>query len=128
MQKIISDLRTEPVKSNEKAVKPAYFVPETVRADVLFRNMKNTDHFAVVVDEYGGMSGIITINDLLEELVGDLEDDISIPTETPAIERIDSKTWRIKGTAPLSEVSEELNVSFPMMTMILLAVLYSGFG
>ncbi|NLM74865.1 MAG: HlyC/CorC family transporter [Clostridiaceae bacterium] len=98
----------------KKAVKPAYFVPETVRADVLFRNMKKTrNHFAVVVDEYGGMSGIITINDLLEELVGDLEDDISIPTETPAIERIDSKTWRIKGTAPLSEVSEELNVSLP---------------
>jgi putative hemolysin len=98
----------------KKAVQQAYFVPETVRADVLFRNMKKTrNHFAVVVDEYGGMSGIITINDLLEELVGDLEDDISIPEEAPPIERIDSKTWRIQGTAPLDEVSKELGVLLP---------------
>lgn len=98
----------------KKAVKPAYFVPESVRADVLFRNMKKTrNHFAVVVDEYGGMSGIITMNDLLEELVGDLEDDISVPEELPLIERIDSKTWRIQGAAPLDEVSKQLGVMLP---------------
>lgn len=98
----------------KKAVQKPYFVPETVRADVLFRNMKKSrNHFAVVVDEYGGMSGIITMNDLLEELVGDLEDDISIPEEAPPIERIDSKTWRIQGTAPLDEVSKELGVMLP---------------
>jgi len=98
----------------KKAVHPAYFVPETVRADVLFRNMKKSrNHFAVVVDEYGGMSGIITMNDLLEELVGDLDDDVSMPAETPPIERIDSKTWRIKGTAPLDEVSKQLGVLLP---------------
>ena len=52
-----------------EAVNPAYFVPETVRADVLFRQMKqNRRHFAVVLDEYGGTSGIITMNDLLEHL------------------------------------------------------------
>ncbi len=98
----------------KKAVKPAWFIPEAVRADVLFRNMKKLrNHFAVVVDEYGGMSGIITMNDLLEELVGDLEDDISVPAETPPIERIDSKTWRIRGTAPLDEVSEQLGLLLP---------------
>lgn len=98
----------------KNAVHPAYFVPESVRADVLFRNMKKTrNHFAVVVDEYGGMSGIITMNDLLEKLVGDLEDDISTPAEPPLIERIDSKTWRIQGTAPLDEVSKHLGVSLP---------------
>jgi len=97
-----------------KAVHPAYFVPESVRADVLFRNMKKSrNHFAVVVDEYGGMSGIITMNYLLEELVGDLDDDISVPAETPPIERIDSKTWRIKGTAPLDDVSKQLGVLLP---------------
>ena len=97
-----------------KAVKPAYFVPETVRADVLFRNMKKTrNHFAVVVDEYGGMSGIITMSDLLEQLVGDLDDDITTPRESPAIERIDSKTWRIQGTAPLDEVSSQIGILLP---------------
>jgi putative hemolysin len=98
----------------ENAVQPACFVPETVRADVLFRNMKKSrNHFAVVVDEYGGMSGIITMNDLLEELVGDLEDDISMPAKSPLIEPIDSKTWRIQGIAPLDEVAEQLGVLLP---------------
>lgn len=98
----------------KSAVQSAYFVPESVRADVLFRNMKKSrNHFAVVVDEYGGMSGIITMNDLLEQLVGDLDDDISVPAESPLIERIDSKTWRIRGAAPLDEVSKQLGVLLP---------------
>lgn len=98
----------------KRAVQSAYFVPESVRADVLFRNMKKSrNHFAVVVDEYGGMSGIVTINDLLEQLVGDLDDDISEPPETPLIERIDSKTWRIQGAASLDEVAKQLGVLLP---------------
>ena len=96
------------------AVKPAYFVPETVRADVLFRNMKKSrNHFAVVLDEHGGMSGIITMFDLLEQLVGDLGDDITVPVESPLIERIDSGTWRINGAASLDKVSRELGVLLP---------------
>lgn len=98
----------------ESAVQPAYFVPESVRADVLFKNMKSSrNHFAIVIDEYGGMSGIITMNDLLEQLVGDLEDDITVPPEVPLIERIDSKTWKIQGSAPLDEVAEQLGVTLP---------------
>ncbi len=98
----------------KKAVRPAYFVPETVRTDVLFRNMKKSrNHFAIVLDEYGGMNGIITMNDLLEELVGDLEDDASIPEEPPLIEPIDSQTWKIRGSTPLKLVSQQLGVSLP---------------
>ena len=98
----------------ENAVQPASFVPESVRADVLFRNMKKSrNHFAIVVDEYGGMSGIITMNDLLEELVGDLEDDFSVPEEAPMIEQIDDKTWCIQGTAPLDEISKEIGILLP---------------
>ncbi|MHC1695599.1 MAG: hemolysin family protein [Eubacteriales bacterium] len=105
-------------KSRERimsdAVRPAYFIPESVRIDVLFRNMKNNrTHFAIVLDEYGGMSGIVTMNDLLEQLVGDLEDDISSPADVSLIERIDSDTWRIKGATPLDLVSEQLGVIFP---------------
>lgn len=98
----------------ENAVQPAYFVPESVRTDVLFRNMKKSrNHFAVVVDEYGGMNGIVTMNDLLEQLVGDLDDNISEPEELPLIEKMDSKTWKIRGTAPLEHVAEQLGVPLP---------------
>ncbi len=98
----------------KNAVRAAYFVPETVRADMLFRDMKKSrNHFAVAIDEYGGMAGIVTMNDLLEQLVGDLDDDMTAPKETPEIERIDSKTWRIQGSAELDEVSEQIGVMLP---------------
>ena len=97
------------------AVKPAYFVPETVRADVLFQNMKKArEYFAVVVDEYGGMSGIVTINDLLEQLVGDLDEDASLPQELPPIQKLDANTWRVRGSAPLEDVAAQLGVSLPV--------------
>ena len=93
-------------------VKPAYFIPETVCADVLFSKMKKTkNHFAIVMDEYGGISGIITISDLLEELVGDIDDNILQPEKLPPIENIDSNTWRIQGDAPLFAVSEHLGIT-----------------
>ena len=110
--------RLEPkTKENilENAVKPAYFVPETVCADVLFRQMKKShNHFAVVLDEYGGMVGIVTMNDILEQLVGDLEtEDIEINPEQD-IERIDSSTWKIRGSATLDKVAKELAISLPI--------------
>ena len=96
------------------AVRPAYFVPETVKTDILFRNMKKSrNHFAIVLDEYGGMSGIVTMSDLLEELVGDLDDDVTMPLEPPDIEQIDTNTWRIQGWTPLDEVSDALSVPLP---------------
>ncbi len=98
----------------EKAVKPAYFVPESVKADVLFRNMKHSrNHLAVVLDEYGGMSGIVTTNDLVEKLVGDLGDDDVADDAVALIEQIDSKTWKIHGSATLDEMSSVLGVSLP---------------
>ncbi|MEG2838179.1 MAG: hemolysin family protein, partial [Lachnospiraceae bacterium] len=98
----------------EKAVKATYFVPEYINADVLFRNMKHTHNsLAVVLDEYGGMVGIITINDLVEQLVGDLGDDDSMEDMLPLIEQIDSKTWKIHGDASLKEVSKMLDISLP---------------
>lgn len=98
----------------ETAVKPAYFVPETVRTDVLFRNMKTSrNHFAVVLDEYGGVNGIITMSDLLEQIVGDLENDDTAPVEPPEIERIDSQTWMIQGSAPLDLVSKQTGILLP---------------
>ena len=98
----------------EQAVDPAYFVPGTLKADVLLRNMKMTGrYFAVVLDEYGGMDGIISLRDLIEQLVGDLveEDEVARPEE---IVRITDTTWKIQGSASLDDVAEELHVSLPV--------------
>ena len=96
------------------AVDPAYYVPSTIKADVLLRNMRKTGHyFAIVLDEYGGMDGIITLKDLIEQLVGDLveEDEIAKPRE---IVRISGDSWKITGTASLDDVAEELHVELPL--------------
>lgn len=95
----------------ETAVKAPYFVPDTVKADTLFRNMKKGHHsLAIVMDEYGGMNGIITINDLVEQLVGDLGDETD-DTEVFPIKKIGDDMWQIQGYTPLDDISEVLNVS-----------------
>lgn len=94
-----------------KAVHPAYFVPESVKLDILFKNMKKTHNsFAVVLDEHGGTTGIVTINDLVEQLVGELDDDDSESSET-YIEPIDSSTWKIIGNPDISDIEDALDIS-----------------
>ena len=96
------------------ALEPAYFVPETVKADVLFRNMKQTHNtFAVVLDEYGGLTGVVTIQDLIEKLVGELQENPSISeTAEPQIRQIDCDTWEISGNAELDEIERAIGVTF----------------
>lgn len=94
------------------AVKEPFFVPETIKADVLFRKMKKTRNaMSVVLDEYGGMVGIITLNDLIEQLVGDLGEDT--PEEAaaePHVEQLDENTWAIVGNAELYDIEQALGV------------------
>jgi putative hemolysin len=91
------------------AAEKPYFVPETMKADVLFTNMKETrNHFAIVIDEYGGTRGVITMHDLLELLVGDLgekDDDYIVE-----IKKTDDSCWEIMGSALLKDVEEELDL------------------
>lgn len=99
----------------KEAVNAPFFVPEGIRADVLFRQMKESrNHFAVVLDEYGGTEGIVTINDLLEQLVGDLEDEDCQEEKQEGIEQVDDTTWKIYGNLPLDEVAETINVPLPV--------------
>ena len=94
-----------------KASEKPYFVPENMRADVLFSNMKETrNYFAIVVDEYGGTSGVITIHDLLELLVGDMGDKEDVKIEE--IVNVSETEWRIIGSASLEKVAAELGVTF----------------
>lgn len=95
----------------EEAVEKPYFVPETMKADVLLRNMrKNRRHFAMVLDEYGGLSGVITLRDLVQLLIGDMLND----AEEEEINSIGEDTWRIIGSASLEDVSDALNIPLPI--------------
>ncbi len=94
-------------------VRPAHFVPESVRADVLFQEMQSRkQHMAIVVDEYGGTSGLITLEDLLEEIVGNIYDEFD-PKEEPEITRLSGGRWRISGAADLESVSKALDIELP---------------
>lgn len=98
----------------EQAVRLAYFVPDSVKADVLFRNMRNARQtMAVVLDEYGGMSGIVTLNDLVEQLVGELCDGAAGEEEESFIETVEDGIWKIHGSAPIDEVQKALGVPLP---------------
>jgi len=106
------NLTKEEVMQN--VVQPAYFVPGSVRADNLFRNMKaNRARLAVVLDEYGGMSGIITMNDLIEQLVGDLDDDEDVIGENQLMVEVEEGLWSVQGQIDLHEVAEKLNLWLP---------------
>ncbi len=95
----------------EQAVRKPYFVPKSVKADVLFSNMKrDREKMAVVLDEYGGMIGIVTMNDLVEQLVGELCDDEHEHRDEKMIELLEEKTWKIQGRASLTDVARELGV------------------
>ena len=94
------------------AVKAPYFVPETLTADVLFKQMKQKrNRFAVLLDEYGGVSGIVTMNDLLEQIVGDLSDGPEAEDEAPEFEQLEENKWAVRGSLPLDELCENLGIT-----------------
>ena len=96
----------------KSAVFPPYFVLETIKADVLFRNMKKEKQsMAIVLDEYGGMIGIVTLFDLLEELVGNLNDGFYGSADAePSITKIGNCKWEIQGNIKLSDLEDAIDV------------------
>ncbi|WP_243425231.1 hemolysin family protein [Intestinimonas butyriciproducens] len=100
-------------KPIRELLRPAYFVPGSVRADVLFRDMQSKKvHMAIVVDEYGGTSGLLTMEDLLEEIVGNIYDEFDRQKDQEIIQQ-GSNLWRISGSAELDEVAAALGMEFP---------------
>jgi putative hemolysin len=96
----------------ETLVRPAYMVPETKDLGALLTEFRRTNqHMAIVIDEYGSMEGIVTLEDLLEEIVGEIEDEFDLPDET--IERIDEDTIRIDGTFPIDDFNEQFDCDLP---------------
>jgi CBS domain containing-hemolysin-like protein len=96
----------------EQIVRPAYMVPETKDLAALLTEFRRTNqHLAVVIDEYGSTEGIVTLEDLLEEIVGEIEDEFDLPDET--VERVDDDTVRIDGTFPIDDFNEQFHVDLP---------------
>ncbi|MFT6143032.1 MAG: CBS domain containing-hemolysin-like protein [bacterium] len=91
---------------------PVRFVPETQRADALLQDMRQSrDHFAVVVDEYGGSVGIVTIEDLLEEIIGEIQDERD--EDEPRVRRLGDRQWRVPARTELDELEEAVSMDIP---------------
>ena len=97
-------------KTIRELLRPVYFIPESMRADVLFREMQSRkSHMAIVVDEYGGTSGLITLEDLLEELVGNIYDEFDPQAKADIIPQGDG-TWRVSGLVELDRLCETIGI------------------
>jgi CBS domain containing-hemolysin-like protein len=93
-------------------IRPAHIVPETKDLAALLTEFRRTNqHMAIVVDEYGEMEGIVTLEDLLEEIVGEIEDEFDLPDES--IEQVDDDTIRIDGTFPIDGFNERFRTDLP---------------
>ena len=100
------------VDSIEGLVRTAHIVPETKRVAVLMREMQMEKfHMAVVVDEYGGVAGIVSLEDLIEELVGDIVDEYD--TEEPLVDDLGDGAFSVAGTIPVDEVNDKLGLNVP---------------
>ena len=94
-------------------LRPAVFIPESKRLRVLLRDFKdNRNHLAIVVDEYSGVAGIITIEDVLEQIVGDIEDEHDIDEEADNLIALDNGDIRVKGITEIDQFNETLGTHF----------------
>jgi putative hemolysin len=96
----------------EELIRPPFLVPETKDLAALLADFRRTkQHMAIIVDEYGVMQGIATLEDVLEELVGEIEDEYDLPDES--IERLNETTVRVDGTFPIDDFNEQFGTSLP---------------
>jgi len=108
-QYLLNARSAEP-KSLRELLRPAYFIPCSMKTDRLFREMQaRQNHMAIVVDEYGGTSGLITMEDLLEEIVGDIYDESDEQAEQELTELGDG-SWRVAGSVHLDALCETLEM------------------
>lgn len=109
-REFLINLNDENGKSVRDMLRKPYFVPETIKADQLFSDMqKNKVHISVVIDEYGETRGIVTLEDLLEEIVGNIYDEYDA-AEAPAIEPLPDGRWKVQGTLSIEDLNDELGI------------------
>ncbi|MDF2673803.1 MAG: putative signal transduction protein with domain containing protein [Clostridiales bacterium] len=117
----MKDLFTEILRMDKRDIiiknllRPAYFVPETKNIDILFRELqKSKNHMAILVDEYGSFSGIVTIEDLIEEVMGNIFDEHDEDFEyNELIQKLDNNTFIVNGLVSIDEINEKLNLKLP---------------
>jgi CBS domain containing-hemolysin-like protein len=97
----------------EQLLRPVHIVPETKDLAALLTEFRRANqHMAIVVDEYGDLEGIVTLEDLLEEIVGEIEDEFDLPDES--IERLPDGRMRIDGTFPIDDFNEQFGTALPI--------------
>ncbi|QFU24018.1 CNNM family magnesium/cobalt transport protein CorC [Shewanella eurypsychrophilus] len=117
---LAKDLLQYGFKNNEEpfslrqVIRPAVVVPESKRVDVLLKEFRSQRyHMAIVVDEYGGVSGLVTIEDILEEIVGDIEDEfVHVSAEETEIRKVGKQVYMIKALTPIEDFNEEFKTQF----------------
>ena len=110
----VKDLfRTGPGEDPARRLRKPFLVPESARVlDVLAQMRQGRKAFAVVVDEHGGIEGVVTIKDLVSELVGELRDEFDRPEEV-LVGRVDASRWLVDGACPLDDFEAEIGVALP---------------
>ena len=97
----------------ESIIRPATIIPESKRLNILLREFReNRYHMAMVIDEYGGISGLVTIEDILEEIVGEIEDETDDEDGTALIRKVSEKDYIIKALTPVEEFNEYFSSGF----------------
>jgi putative hemolysin len=98
--------------SLEQHLKPPFFIPESATVQAAFQNMqRNRVHLAVIIDEYGGVDGIVTLEDLIEELIGDIQDEHD--EDVPMLHKVTEESWLLEGNLTIKELNERLNLDVP---------------
>ena len=100
-------------KSISSLMRPAYLIPESLPADDLLRDMQlKKVHLAVVIDEYGELAGVITVEDLLEEIVGNIYDEFD-PAQPQELEQLEPDLWRVNGGLNVEDLAKALELDLP---------------
>jgi magnesium and cobalt transporter len=114
LAKDLLKLQRSPELNLRALLRPATFVPESKALNDLLREFRgNRSHLAIVIDEFGRVAGLITIEDVLEQIVGEIEDEFDVDEDSGDIFALADGTWRVSGDTPVERVAESFGIALP---------------